>query len=231
MGAGTLINLHTHSHFSDGWFSPQEIAARAAEGGLTHVAITDHFQTSKVPRCLTSGQMDEYISTIRNLDRKHDGGLRVLAGVEIDTSPERCDLRSLPVDDLNRLDLVLFEYVNDEEMGGTTLSELDWLLCRLKVPCGLVHTDIARVFGGITPGEVADLLQSYGLFVEVNTASLYKEEGVPYYERAEEHYRAFKNKVRVSVGTDVHRLIDEVVNVSKGYRFLERCDLMDMLLL
>jgi hypothetical protein len=29
----------------------------------------------------------------------------------------------------------------------------------------------------------------------------------------------------------VHRLIDEVVNVSKGYRFLERCDLMDMLLL
>ena len=230
MGAGTLINLHTHSTFSDGWFSPQEIVAKAAEGGLTHIAITDHFETMKVRRCLSRENLEEYIALVKNLDRKYDGGLRVLAGVEIDTNPDRTPLFDLPIDLLNKLDLVLFEYVNDDHMGGSQLRELDQLLSEIKVPCGLVHTDIERVFCGISPPQVADLLSSYGLFVEVNLASIYAREGVPYYECAERHYREFRNKVKVSIGTDVHRALNEVANVGKGYEFVERLGLSGQLL-
>jgi len=231
MGAGSLINLHNHSDYSDGIHPIQDIVRRAAQGGLTHLAITDHFETAKVRRCLREGQLPEYIRSIKALDARAEGGMRVLAGVEIDTNPERCDLEHLPVEKLNRLDLVLFEYVNDEEMGGCTLDELTPLLNQLKVPCGLVHTDIARVFSSFMPREVADLFVSYPLFVEVNTAHLYQVGGIPYYERAERFYREFKGRVKVSVGTDMHRNLDEVANIGKGYEFLRRLDLLDDLLL
>jgi histidinol phosphatase-like PHP family hydrolase len=216
------MNLHNHSNYSDGDFSPEQIAAEAARGCLTHVAITDHFETAKVRRCLTSEQLDDYIREIKSLNERFDGSLRVLAGVEIDTNPERCALEELPVDRLNRLDLVLFEFINDEWNGGSSLAEIAPLIDRIKVPCGLVHTDFARVFQGDSPEDVADLLASHGLFAEINTASIYKRQGIPYYEHAEHHYRAFHDKVKISVGTDSHRTLSEVSNLGRGYTFIDR---------
>jgi predicted metal-dependent phosphoesterase TrpH len=40
------IDLHTHSHESDGTFTPSEVARRAAELGLDVVALTDHDTTA-----------------------------------------------------------------------------------------------------------------------------------------------------------------------------------------
>jgi 3',5'-nucleoside bisphosphate phosphatase len=37
-----FADLHLHSHFSDGTFAPEEIAARAQRAGLKAVALTDH---------------------------------------------------------------------------------------------------------------------------------------------------------------------------------------------
>ncbi len=37
-----MIDLHTHSDLSDGSLSPEDLAALAAESGLTAVALTDH---------------------------------------------------------------------------------------------------------------------------------------------------------------------------------------------
>ena len=85
--------------------------------------------------------LDDYIREIGSLNERYDGSLRVLAGVEIDTNPERCALQEFPIDRLNRLDLVLFEFVNDEWNGGSSLAEIAPLIDRIKVPCGLVHTD------------------------------------------------------------------------------------------
>jgi histidinol phosphatase-like PHP family hydrolase len=220
-------NLHVHSQRSDGSFSIGDIVDEAIRGGLDAVAITDHFETQKVKRCVTSESIDDYLQEIREAQRRADGRIRVLAGVEIDTNPERCPIRELPLEKLNQLDLVLFEYVNDEWNGGCSVLELDPLLSRLGVPCGLVHTDLEKVFGGISPEDLANLLQSYGLFVEANTAALYARSGRQYYEHAERHFRAFKGKVRVSVGTDAHRTLTEVSNVAMGYRFLERMHLLD----
>lgn len=37
-----FADLHTHTHFSDGTFSPEELAARAKAAGLAAIALTDH---------------------------------------------------------------------------------------------------------------------------------------------------------------------------------------------
>lgn len=220
-------NLHVHSLRSDGSHCIDDIVAAAVRGGLQAVAITDHFETQKVRRCVTSQDLDDYIGEIDRAQSRSSGDIKVLAGVEIDTNPARCDLPSLPIDKLNELDIVLFEYVNDDHNGGSSIVELDPVLSQIRVPCGLVHTDLERTFGGISPKDLANLLQSYNLFVEANTATLYCREGLHYYEHAERHFRAFKNKVRVSVGTDAHRTLTEVSNVGRGYEFLERLNLLD----
>ena len=223
-------NLHVHSYRSDGSFSIDDIVKEAIRGGLEAIAITDHFETQKVKRCVTGESIDDYVEEIRTAQAAAGNRIRVLAGVEIDTNPERCAIDSLPVGKLDQLDLVLFEYVNDDWNGGCSIAELDSLLSQLSAPCGLVHTDLEHVFAGISPHDLADLLQSYGLFVEVNTAALYQRDGRQFYELAERHYRAFKGKVRVSVGTDAHRTLAEVSNVAKGYDFLGRLHLLDDLI-
>jgi histidinol phosphatase-like PHP family hydrolase len=223
MGADSLINLHTHTKFSDGDFTPEQIISTAEKNHLTHIAITDHFQTSKT-HSLLAGDLENYIGVIKELGRRYPQ-LTVLTGVEIDTDPRRCDLASLPIDLLNQLDLVLFEYVQTED--GTSLDELEPILSGLDVPCGLAHNDIEQNFGSWPPASVADYIASFDVFVEINTAWPYKRDGLMFWERAEKYYEAFRGKVPVSVGTDVHHNLAEVYNLDKAYRFLKRTGLLE----
>jgi predicted metal-dependent phosphoesterase TrpH len=41
-----MIDLHTHSYFSDGTFSPSAIIEKAEKLSMTAIAITDHDTTS-----------------------------------------------------------------------------------------------------------------------------------------------------------------------------------------
>ena len=226
MGADSLMNLHTHTVFSDGDFLPELVVGEALKGGLSHIAISDHFETLKV-RSLRSKDLQEYIALIRSLGRKFDGGIDVLVGVEIDTGPARCDLHDLPFDQLHQLDFVLFEYVSDPLWGGTDLLDLEEIRSQLSIPCGLAHTDISRVFADYRPDDLTELLRSMDLFVEVNTAHPYRREELFFFELAIEYYQNFKGKVKVSVGTDAHHTLAEVTNVDRAYRFVKRAGLED----
>lgn len=62
------VDLHIHSHFSDGSDSPAAIVRLAKERGLTHIAITDHDCATGLLEALAFGQ------TL---------GLRVTSGIEI----------------------------------------------------------------------------------------------------------------------------------------------------
>lgn len=50
-----FCDLHTHSLFSDGTDTPEEIVARAEALGLGAVALTDHNTTAGLPRFLAAG--------------------------------------------------------------------------------------------------------------------------------------------------------------------------------
>ncbi len=47
-----MIDLHMHSMFSDGTFTPEELVKEACRIGLTAIALTDHDTTAGVPRLL-----------------------------------------------------------------------------------------------------------------------------------------------------------------------------------
>jgi 3',5'-nucleoside bisphosphate phosphatase len=72
-----VIDLHTHSTFSDGSLTPEELVALARRRGLSALALTDHDSTAGMPRfraaCAASAA-EGY---------REGQGLRGIAGVEI----------------------------------------------------------------------------------------------------------------------------------------------------
>jgi histidinol phosphatase-like PHP family hydrolase len=224
------INLHNHTLYSDGDFTVDEVVSWARREGITHLAITDHFETSKIIDPLRSVDLPSYLRDIQRAKERHVGHLEILAGVEIDTNPERCDLYELPFDLLNQLDLVLFEYVEDPLYGGVPINELRHLVRELHVPFGLCHWDMDRIFPRRDPDWLADKVAELGAFVEVPTSWHYKRDGRFLYEHSERFYRAFRDRVKVSVGTDMHHSLKEVGNVGHGLRFIRSAGLCGELL-
>jgi predicted metal-dependent phosphoesterase TrpH len=50
-----MIDLHCHSVFSDGTYTPEELVKLAEEAGLTALALTDHDTVDGLPRFLAAG--------------------------------------------------------------------------------------------------------------------------------------------------------------------------------
>jgi len=50
-----MIDLHTHSHFSDGTNTPEELVSLAEQGGLAALALTDHDTTDGLTRFMAAG--------------------------------------------------------------------------------------------------------------------------------------------------------------------------------
>ncbi|GLS26113.1 phosphatase [Marinibactrum halimedae] len=64
----STIDLHSHSTESDGQFSPTAVVARAAENGVTHLALTDHDTVTGIDEALQAAMSH---------------GLEVIPGVEL----------------------------------------------------------------------------------------------------------------------------------------------------
>ncbi len=67
------IDLHIHSTFSDGNFTPEEIVNHAKNAGLAAISITDHDNTDGTPSAITAGK---------------ELGVEVVPGVELSVEPE-----------------------------------------------------------------------------------------------------------------------------------------------
>jgi len=72
-----VIDLHTHTTFSDGTLTPTELVEAAADLGLSALAVTDHDTVDGLPEALAAGERL---------------GVRVVPGVEINCEHEQVTL-------------------------------------------------------------------------------------------------------------------------------------------
>ena len=54
--AEQYVDLHVHTNYSDGSFSPEEVVSQAEKCGLTAIGITDHDEVSGVTEAIWSGR-------------------------------------------------------------------------------------------------------------------------------------------------------------------------------
>ncbi|MFH2138884.1 MAG: PHP domain-containing protein [Candidatus Omnitrophota bacterium] len=64
----TFVDLHIHTAFSDGTFSPEETVAFAQKKNLAAIAITDHDCVDAIPRCIKAAK---------------GTGLEIIPGIEL----------------------------------------------------------------------------------------------------------------------------------------------------
>jgi histidinol phosphatase-like PHP family hydrolase len=74
-----MIDLHTHSTFSDGELIPSELVRRAVVQGYTAIAITDHADYTNIEHILSC------MAKVKNLEEEYD--IRIFHGVEITHVP------------------------------------------------------------------------------------------------------------------------------------------------
>lgn len=73
-------DLHIHTNFSDGNYSPKEIVEKAKEINLKALAITDHDTLEGIPQAITEGK---------------SLGIEIIPGVELSTSVNDCEVHIL----------------------------------------------------------------------------------------------------------------------------------------
>ena len=66
------VDLHVHTTASDGRLTPEEIVQRAAEQGLSYIAITDHDTVSGIERSLQAGTASPNLNVIPGLEINTD---------------------------------------------------------------------------------------------------------------------------------------------------------------
>ncbi len=225
-----MINLHNHTTFSDGRFSPREIIVAGIEGGLTHIGITDHYMTSKVDSIPVEA-LPIYTQEIRTLAEEFQGDIKVLSGVEIDSCKTRTDFSKIHYDDLNQLDFVLFEYVQNDIWNGMPLWELLGIRENITCPVGLAHNDIGKNFSHTRYDELIAVLESNNIFIELCPSLRNSKLNKPYYHFAEGFFSSLRDSdVLISIGTDTHINLKNVGNIGGAVDFIERYGLEDNLI-
>ena len=78
-------DLHTHTTFSDGVNTMEEMVRAAAERGLVSIGISDHsFTDFDRTYCVPKEEQENYHATLRRLKEEYAGRIEVYAGLEYD---------------------------------------------------------------------------------------------------------------------------------------------------
>jgi len=174
-----LIDLHTHSTFSDGQLIPSELARRAEAAGYTTLAITDHADHSNldwiIPRMVTVCGKISAVST-----------LRCLPGVELThVHPRYIDELVREARKMGALIVVVHgETLVEPVLPGTNRAALEASADILAHP-GLVTDEEAALAArqgvcleittrkghSLTNGHVARMARKHGASLVLNTDS------------------------------------------------------------
>ncbi len=145
----SLIDLHTHTVFSDGVLIPAELARRAQVAGLTAMAMTDHGDHSN---------MDFIIPRIRNVARELNGVMpfTVIPGIELThVPPTLIPDAAKKARDLGAVVVVVHgETIAEPVCPGTNRAAIDSGVDILAHP-------------GLISGKDADMAAAKGVLLEI----------------------------------------------------------------
>jgi len=146
-----MIDLHTHTFFSDGELVPSELVRRAAVAGYSAMAITDHADKSN-----TKWLLENIIKMVDEIGAANN--IQVLAGVELTHVPPQCIAEVLHLARDNGAEIIVVhgETIVEPVMAGTNLAAIE------------AGADILAHPGLITPEEV-QLAAEMGVFLEITT--------------------------------------------------------------
>lgn len=209
-------DLHVHSDWSDGMSSIQELARRVREKGYDYLAVTDHSESLKIARGLTSDKLLVQHEKIRELNRQWQD-FQILTGIEVDI---------LSDGSLDCPDEVLAETEVVVASVHTGFKQnRDMLTGRIKAAIAHDHVHIighptGRLLGHREPYdvEVEKIIETaarYNKVIEINSSTDRLDLDESYVRLARE------SGVRVAVNTDAHdlfRLDDMVYGVSVARR-------------
>lgn len=172
-----MIDLHTHTLFSDGELLPFELVRRAAAIGYRAIALTDHVDSSN---------LDFVVPRVAEAVRKLGalGGIDVIAGAEVTHVPP--EMIDEIVKEARRLGAMLVvvhgETLMEPVKEGTNraailsgadilahpglISEADVILAKER---GVVLEITARKGHSITNGHVARLAMKHGALMTIDT--------------------------------------------------------------
>lgn len=128
IGYGDLLgDLHTHTNWSEGSATIQEMAERALSNGLNYIAITDHAGRLKVANAMDEIRLLRQIKEIdkinKELKSRTDGKLRtkILKGAEVDINKSgTLDIRD---EVLAKLDIVAASIHSDLKMPRIQMTQ------------------------------------------------------------------------------------------------------------
>ena len=212
-------DIHTHTTYSDGLLSPEDLVQQAKKKKLEIIGICDHgFSKKLMDTYQVTTHLTKYQNHLKELKATVDE-LELMIGIEIDVSLNYgVNPSHLPFETLNQFDYVLFEYVNTEEeywgeVGKRDISEIIDIRQELDVPVGLAHNDLQQNYHG-KEREIAKILAQNNIFVEIQDSELHPHRGVGRNTRdGLDYYLHFtrdliqelvKNGVKVACGTDSH---------------------------
>jgi histidinol phosphatase-like PHP family hydrolase len=141
-------DIHTHTTYSDGFLSPEDLVQQAKKKKLEILGICDHgFSKKLLENYQVTVCLDKYLDHLRRI-KSSLNGLDLIIGIEIDVSKiYGINPTQLPFEVLNEFDYILFEYVNTEKeywgkVGKRDISEIIDIRHELNVPVGLAHNDL-----------------------------------------------------------------------------------------
>lgn len=151
-------DLHTHTNFSDGSFSPEELLAAAKKIGLTYLAITDHDTVDGVKYLYENGLYP-------------DKGINFIPGVEFSASNPEHDVHIVGYN-IDIYNGALSEMINDiAESRWERFSEIIKNLQAKKY--NIREADVLKVAGSsssIGRFHIARVLVKNGAFKNVREA-------------------------------------------------------------
>lgn len=171
-----MIDLHTHTFFSDGELVPGELVRRAAVAGYTALAITDHADQSN-----TAWLLSQLVPVVDQLGAAND--MQVLAGVELTHVPPAAiaEVTRLAREHGAELVVVHGETIVEPVRVGTNRAAIEAGVDILAHP-GLINEDDVQLAAAkgvcleittrkghsLTNGHVAVLARRYGAKLVVN---------------------------------------------------------------